>query len=102
LSSAQVIAVATGTKYFSLESNKDDGLRVRDGHAEVLCRRALLGFFYDQLELLLRSPSDAAAQSVFVPVRGGGAVFRLRSDVHLHMFLSCPPCGAARLHWHYN
>ncbi|KAJ0059420.1 hypothetical protein NL108_017618 [Boleophthalmus pectinirostris] len=102
LSSAQVVALATGTKYRSLDDGEDDGLRVGDGHAEVLCRRALLRFFYDQLELLLQSPSDAGARSVFVPVPGGGAVFRLRDHVHLHMFLSCPPCGDARLHWPYH
>ncbi|KAK7944285.1 hypothetical protein WMY93_000013 [Mugilogobius chulae] len=97
LSTAQVVAMATGTKYISKNRNKVNGRTLRDCHAEVLCRRALMCFFYDQVELLLRSPSDSSVQSIFVPGPGGSSVFRLRHDVHLHMFISCPPCGDARL-----
>ncbi|MEQ2203750.1 hypothetical protein XENOCAPTIV_003115, partial [Xenoophorus captivus] len=53
LTSAQVVSLATGTKCLDSDAANEDGCTLRDCHAEVLSRRALVRFFYSQLELLL-------------------------------------------------
>ena len=47
----EVIALGTGTKCVSGENLSASGLCVNDCHAEVITRRSLLRFLYNQLEL---------------------------------------------------
>ncbi|XP_077470616.1 double-stranded RNA-specific editase B2-like [Stigmatopora argus] len=95
VSSAQVVAMATGTK--CLDRDAGEGA-LRDCHAEVVCRRALLRFLYAQLETLLMSPPEVTATaSIFEAASGRPAVFRLRDRVGFHMFVTWSPCGDARL-----
>ncbi|XP_061776713.1 double-stranded RNA-specific editase B2-like [Nerophis ophidion] len=90
--SAEVVSMASGTKQLDVCSHD---CTVRDCHAEVLCRRALLRFFYAQLELL------SHPESIFVPSTSGG-VFRLRDGVRFHMYVTSSPCGDARLNCPYE
>ncbi|XP_077580791.1 double-stranded RNA-specific editase B2-like isoform X3 [Stigmatopora nigra] len=95
VSSAQVVAMATGTKCLDREAGEG---ALRDCHAEVLCRRALLRFLYAQLETLLMSPpEETATASIFEAAGGRPAVFRLRDHVGFHMFVTWSPCGDGRL-----
>lgn len=46
-----VVAFATGTKGVNGDLINDNGKTVFDSHAEIIARRCLLQYFYDQLEL---------------------------------------------------
>uniref|UniRef100_A0A3B3BXB8 Adenosine deaminase RNA specific B2 (inactive) n=1 Tax=Oryzias melastigma TaxID=30732 RepID=A0A3B3BXB8_ORYME len=97
-SSAQVVSLATGTKCLDLEDVSDTGCILRDCHAEVISRRALVRFLYAQLELL--TPDDSKEQSIFV--RNKDNSFRLREGILFHMYVSSSPCGDARLNCPYE
>lgn len=56
LQAAKVVVLATGTKNIDAEALlKDGGYTLPDTHAEVVARRCLMYYFYDQLELYLNS-----------------------------------------------
>uniref|UniRef100_A0A672IRG8 Double-stranded RNA-specific editase B2-like n=1 Tax=Salarias fasciatus TaxID=181472 RepID=A0A672IRG8_SALFA len=95
---AQVVALSTGTKCINGEYLSDQGQVVNDCHAEVTARRALLRFLYSQLELFLR-PEDWE-ESIFV--RHKEFSYRLRDNVHFHMYVSTSPCGDGRLNSPYE
>ncbi|XP_068160063.1 double-stranded RNA-specific editase B2 isoform X1 [Antennarius striatus] len=99
LRNAEVVALSTGTKCINGEYLSDQGQVVNDCHAEVTARRALLRFLYSQLELFLRRPEDWE-ESIFVRYKECG--YRLKDNVHFHMYISTSPCGDGRLHSPYE
>lgn len=54
LKTAKVIALTTGTKTIDAESMYENGTVLMDTHAEIVARRALMHYFYDQIELCLK------------------------------------------------
>uniref|UniRef100_A0A8D3BUP8 Adenosine deaminase RNA specific B2 (inactive) n=1 Tax=Scophthalmus maximus TaxID=52904 RepID=A0A8D3BUP8_SCOMX len=97
---AQVVALSTGTKCINGEYLSDQGQVVNDCHAEVTARRALLRFLYSQLELFLSKRPEDWEESIFVRHKECG--YRLRDDVHFHMYISTSPCGDGRLNSPYE
>ncbi|XP_040921183.1 double-stranded RNA-specific editase B2 [Toxotes jaculatrix] len=97
---AQVVALSTGTKCINGEYLSDQGQVVNDGHAEVTARRALLRFLYSQLELFLSKRPEDWEESIFVRHKECG--YRLRDNVHFHMYVSTSPCGDGRLNSPYE
>ncbi|XP_014845743.1 PREDICTED: double-stranded RNA-specific editase 1-like [Poecilia mexicana] len=102
LGSAQVVSLATGTKCLDSDRLKEDGWTLRDCHAEVLSRRALVRFFYSQLELLLCERTVGQDPSIFVPDKDSTHRFRLQEGIRFHMYVSLSPCGDARLNCPYK
>ncbi|CAJ1081784.1 double-stranded RNA-specific editase B2 [Xyrichtys novacula] len=97
---AQVVALSTGTKCINGEFLSDQGQVVNDCHAEVMVRRGLLRFFYSQLELFLSKRPEDWEESIFVRHKECG--FRLRDNIHFHMYISISPCGDGRLNSPYE
>ena len=90
-----VVAVATGTKCINGERLCLDGSVVNDCHAEVVARRCVLLWLYDQLLLAL-----AGQSSVLQRCPAGG--WTLDPAASLHMFISTAPCGDARIFSHHE
>ncbi|XP_043960684.1 double-stranded RNA-specific editase B2 isoform X1 [Gambusia affinis] len=97
---AQVVALSTGTKCINGEYLSDQGQVVNDCHAEVTARRALIRFLYSQLELFLSKRLEDWEESIFV--RHKEQSYRLRDNVHFHMYISTSPCGDGRLNSPYE
>uniref|UniRef100_A0A3Q3MB55 Adenosine deaminase RNA specific B2 (inactive) n=1 Tax=Mastacembelus armatus TaxID=205130 RepID=A0A3Q3MB55_9TELE len=100
LRNAQVVALSTGTKCIKGEYLSDQGQVVNDCHAEVMARRALLRFLYSQLELFLSKRPEDWEDSIFVQHKECG--YRLRENIHFHMYISTSPCGDGRLNSPYE
>uniref|UniRef100_A0A915C8L2 A to I editase domain-containing protein n=1 Tax=Parascaris univalens TaxID=6257 RepID=A0A915C8L2_PARUN len=85
-----LISWATGNKCVQGSALCTNGCTVNDSHAEVLCRRGLLRFLYQQLEVYLRDEQ----KSIFRKVMGR---LTLRPSLTFHLFISTAPCGDGRI-----
>ncbi|KAK4036858.1 hypothetical protein OUZ56_028895 [Daphnia magna] len=88
---ATVICVTTGSKCINGGQLSMEGEALNDCHAEVLARRGLVSFLYDQLNTFNSNPSE----SIFE--RSNGNSLKLKNDVLFHLYVSSAPCGDARI-----
>ena len=110
-----VVALGTGTKCLGADRRCPEGLALADSHAEVLARRALVLYMYDEIDRLVAAGRTRALEnprvSIFRPERSektivGGAIARdrprpwcsLRPGVRVHMYVSQSPCGDASIY----
>lgn len=89
--SLSLVGLATGTKCLGevdLMNTElyERGSRLSDSHAEVLVRRALLRYLYEQIHLLLND----ARSDVFIMI---DKKIQVNPDVSFHFFTSQTPCG---------
>ncbi|CAH2039332.1 unnamed protein product [Thlaspi arvense] len=106
----EVIALGTGTKCVSRSLLSPRGDIVNDSHAEVVARRALMRFFYSEIQRMRgtsdkrkccnegkRQRNDSQTSSIleFDPSCPGDVMFKLKSGCHLHLYISQLPCGYA-------
>jgi double stranded RNA-specific editase B len=68
-----------------------EGETLNDCHAEVLARRGLVSYLYDQLNTFNSNPSDSIFES------SGNQNLKLKSNVLFHLYVSSAPCGDARI-----
>ena len=85
----RVISVATGSKSISGVNLSLDGKSINDCHAEILARRGLVSFFYDQLEIY----SIRSEESIFEPA--GNGRLRIKNHILFHLYVNNAPCGSA-------
>jgi len=86
---SRVISVATGSKSISGINLSLDGKSLNDCHAEVLARRGLVSFLYDQLESYL----NHSEESIFE--QSGSVRLRIKNHILFHLYVSKAPCGSA-------
>jgi len=88
---SEVVCVSTGTKCINGENLSLTGASINDSHAEILARRGLMYWLYNQLELACQHDPE----SIFVKASGGG--FDLKEGIYLDMYINTAPCGDSRL-----
>lgn len=104
----RVVALGTGTKCLGRLRMSPNGDVVNDSHAEVIARRALIRFFYSEIEHLNKiylnssgyqehSTSQGALNSIFDLASSDGKYlkYKMQPGVQLHFYVSQPPCGDA-------
>lgn len=96
-STAKVISLGTGTKCINGEYMSDKGLALNDCHAEIIARRGLLRFFYDQLKMHLSDDEGKRNMSIFELQDDGQPGFQLKGEIQFHLYISTSPCGDARI-----
>ncbi|XP_004510811.1 tRNA-specific adenosine deaminase TAD1 isoform X2 [Cicer arietinum] len=107
----KVVALGTGTKCIGRSLLRPFGDVVHDSHAEVIARRALIRFFYTQIQYLSETSNKSAPSSggKRLKVDDSNLAFELdtgclnrrkytlRKGWKLHMYISQLPCGDASL-----
>ncbi|EDO37552.1 predicted protein [Nematostella vectensis] len=87
-----MISIGTGTKFISGEYISDKGYAVNDCHGEIIARRGLRKFLYNQLELCVQGDQNS---SIFELKPSG--LYGLKDQVEFHLYISTSPCGDARV-----
>ncbi|XP_028769188.1 tRNA-specific adenosine deaminase TAD1-like isoform X2 [Neltuma alba] len=107
----EVVSLGTGTKCIGRSLLRPYGDVVNDSHAEIISRRALLRFFYTQIQHLTETGNkhipgngckrfkveDDIIPFELAPVYPDTASYALKEGWKLHMYISQLPCGDASL-----
>ncbi|CAF0884404.1 unnamed protein product [Adineta ricciae] len=94
LETMTIIAITTGTKCSPADTHlRHTGESLSDCHAEILARRCLIHYCYEQLNLLV---DGNVSESIFKRIEQTNR-FHLKSSVTFHLYISSAPCGDARL-----
>jgi double stranded RNA-specific editase B len=94
LQSMEIICITTGTKSISYDHRMTNGQCLNDCHAEIIARRCLIRYCYEQLKLILNENSD---QSIFERIKDTNR-FRIKSSIDIHLYISTAPCGDSRIY----
>ena len=87
-----VISLGTGTKCITGESISNTGQALNDCHGEVIARRGLSHYLYEQLDLAVKGKVKV---SCFSKKKSGQ--YALKEGVAFHLYISTSPCGDGRI-----
>ena len=93
LDSMETICVTTGTKCIAGDRLTLTGQALNDCHAEILARRCLIRYCFQQLQIIL---DDENAESIFEK-NPETIRYRLKASITFHLYISTSPCGDGRL-----
>ncbi|TMW54030.1 hypothetical protein DOY81_000898 [Sarcophaga bullata] len=92
---ADVVSIATGTKCINGGNICCNGSVLNDSHAEIIARRCLVKFLYNQL--YWHSCHQTERDSIFLKFPNGSQYpFALKPNVKFHLYVNTAPCGDAR------
>ena len=86
----QIVSLGSGSKCIRGANLSDKGHALQDCHAEVVARRAFVGYLYEELSKL----ANQERGSIFERTEEKGLV-RMKSRYKVHLYISKPPCGDA-------
>ncbi|XP_055314184.1 double-stranded RNA-specific editase Adar-like [Sitodiplosis mosellana] len=92
ISTAKVVVLSTGTKNIDADALYAQDANLPDTHAEVVARRCLMFYFYQQLEMFFEP--GKSHQSIFEASPLGSRI-KLKESIRLHLYISKGPCGDA-------
>ncbi|XP_065638598.1 tRNA-specific adenosine deaminase TAD1 isoform X2 [Quercus suber] len=108
----EVVALGTGTKCIGRSLLSPRGDILNDSHAEIIARRALLRFFYAQIQCLTQFYNKQKHIDGSTILQGGDinslpfqldtdnpgqGKYKMKPGWQLHLYISQLPCGAASL-----
>ncbi len=95
INGSKVISLATGTRSMRGTNLSPVGEAMNDCHAEILVRRGLVSFLYDQLEKFSTSPGESILEPVENQDQSSQLRLKVKKDVRFHLYSSSEPCGDA-------
>lgn len=87
-----VISLGTGTKCINGGNISNSGQALNDCHGEVIARRGLCYYLYDQLDLALKGKMKVSCLT-----KKKNGMYCLKEGVAFHLYISSSPCGDGRI-----
>ena len=85
----QILVISTGTKCLPAKDRCLVGTSLNDCHAEVLARRLLLSWLYNEMEVAITDGSEVLMET--------DDYFQIRHGCKFHLVICSPPCGDAAI-----
>lgn len=93
----RVITCSTGTKCINGEHLSLQGQCINDCHAEIVSRRCLVRFLYNQIEKCLDSIRDRKKNNSIIEACEGGKGYRVKPQFKFHLYVNTATCGDGRI-----
>lgn len=93
----RVITCSTGTKCINGEHLSLQGQCINDCHAEIVSRRCLVRFLYNQIEKCLDSIRDRKKNNSIIEPLVEGAGYRVKPQFKFHLYVNTATCGDGRI-----
>lgn len=93
----KVITCSTGTKCINGEHLSLQGQCINDCHAEIVSRRCLVRFLYNQIEKCLDSVRDRKKNNSIIEALEGGKGYRVKPQFKFHLYVNTATCGDGRI-----
>ena len=86
----KILCMATGTKCLAEKQLPVDGCLVHDSHAEILARRCLIRYLFN--EMIKLNQDDNYISEILVRNSNDSKIFSIKPEHDLTLFISHTPC----------